>query len=244
MFRCKVCGWIHDGATPPDVCISCGATADRFRPMDDAEIDAVAGALSSYGVVTQGFDDIEVDYTRRIRLLSYVDASFYTNFVARSGPRLPIYTGDPQWFQDNIPCMTACPSHTDISRYIALIADGRYADSFELNREHNVFPGCLGRMKPTAILVNASRGPVVDTDALIDALRNGSILGAALDVTDPEPLPADHPLVNMTNCIVVPHTASATVQTRDLMAELAATNLLAGLKGERPPAAVNADEVM
>jgi NADPH-dependent glutamate synthase beta subunit-like oxidoreductase len=146
MFRCKVCGWIHDGEAPPDVCVSCGATADRFRPMDDAEIDAVAGALSSYGVATQGFDDIEVDYTRRIRLLSYVDASFYTNFVARSGPRLPIYTGDPQWFQDNIPCMSACPSHTDISRYIALIADGRYADSFELNREHNVFPGCLGRM--------------------------------------------------------------------------------------------------
>ena len=146
MFRCKVCGWIHDGEAPPDVCVSCGATADRFRPMDEAEVDAVTGALSSYGVASQGFDDIEIDYTRRIRLLSYVDASFYTNFVERSGPRLPIYTGDPQWFQDNIPCMTACPSHTDISRYIALIADGRYADSFELNREHNVFPGCLGRM--------------------------------------------------------------------------------------------------
>jgi glyoxylate reductase len=102
----------------------------------------------------------------------------------------------------------------------------------------------LGRMKLTAILVNASRGPVVDTDALVDALRNGSILGAALDVTDPEPLSADHALVNMTNCIVVPHTASATVQTRDRMAELAARNLLAGLRGERPPAAVNADEVL
>src|SRR5215217_8134289 len=146
MFRCKVCGWIHDGDTPPDVCVSCGATADRFRPMDEAEVDAVTGALSSYGIASQGYDDIEVDYTRRIRLLSYVDASFYTNFVARSGPRLPIYTGDPQWFQDNIPCMTACPSHTDISRYIAMIADGRYSDSYELNREHNVFPGCLGRM--------------------------------------------------------------------------------------------------
>ena len=57
-----------------------------------------------------------------------------------------ISTGDAQWFSDNIPCMTACPSHTDISRYIALIADGRYADSYELNRENNVFPGCLGRM--------------------------------------------------------------------------------------------------
>jgi glyoxylate reductase len=110
--------------------------------------------------------------------------------------------------------------------------------------QHLIGAAELDRMKPTAILVNASRGPVVDTDALIDALRNGSILGAALDVTDPEPLPADHPLVNMTNCIVVPHTASATVQTRDRMAELAARNLLAGLRGERPPAAVNADDVL
>lgn len=114
--------------------------------MDLAEVNAVTGALSSYGIAGQGMEDIEVDYTRRIRLLAFVDASFYSNFIQRTGPRLPIYTGDPQWFQDNIPCMTACPSHTDISRYIALIADGRYADSFELNREHNVFPGCLGRM--------------------------------------------------------------------------------------------------
>ena len=109
---------------------------------------------------------------------------------------------------------------------------------------HLIAAAELGRMKQTAILINASRGPVVGTDALVVALRSGSILGAALDVTDPEPLPADHPLVNMTNCIVVPHTASATVQTRDLMAELAARNLLAGMKGERPPAAVNADEVL
>jgi glyoxylate reductase len=99
-------------------------------------------------------------------------------------------------------------------------------------------------MKVTSILVNASRGPVVDTTALVEALRGAEILGAALDVTDPEPLPADHPLVNMPNCIVVPHTASATVQTRNRMAELAAQNLLAGLKGEHPPAAVNADEVL
>ena len=146
MFRCKACGWIHDGDTPPDICVSCGAGPDRFRPMDSAEVDQISQSLASYGIAGQGFDDIEVDYTRRIRLLAFVDASFYTNFISRSGPRLPIYTGDPQWFQDNIPCMTACPSHTDISRYIALIADGRYADSYEVNREHNVFPGCLGRM--------------------------------------------------------------------------------------------------
>ncbi len=146
MFRCKVCGWIHEGATPPDICPSCGSPADRFRPMDAAEVSVVTGDLASYGIAGQGFDDIEIEDGRRLRLLAFVDASFYNPFTIRSGKRYPLYTGDPQWFSDNIPCMTACPSHTDISRYIALIADGRYADSFELNREHNVFPGCLGRM--------------------------------------------------------------------------------------------------
>jgi glyoxylate reductase len=97
----------------------------------------------------------------------------------------------------------------------------------------------LGLMKPEAILVNAARGPVVDTDALVAALRGGEIGGAALDVTDPEPLPADHPLLSLPNAIVVPHMASATVATRDRMAELAARNLLAVLRGERPPGIVN-----
>jgi NADPH-dependent glutamate synthase beta subunit-like oxidoreductase/ferredoxin len=145
MFRCKVCGWIHEGAAPPNECPSCGAPADRYRPMDPAEIGLSAQELSSLGIVGQGFD-ADVEDTRRIRLLAFVDASFFSPYTERTGKRYPIYTGDPQWFADNIPCMTACPSHTDISRYIALIADGRYADSFELNREHNVFPGCLGRM--------------------------------------------------------------------------------------------------
>ena len=146
MFRCKVCGWIDEGATPPDACPSCGSPADRFRPMTESEVNIATGELSSYGVAGQGFHDIEVEDGRRIRLLAFVDASFYTPYANRSGKRYPIFTGDPQWFSDNIPCMTACPSHTDISRYIAFIADGRYADSYELNREHNVFPGCLGRM--------------------------------------------------------------------------------------------------
>jgi NADPH-dependent glutamate synthase beta subunit-like oxidoreductase/NAD-dependent dihydropyrimidine dehydrogenase PreA subunit len=145
MFRCKVCGWIHEGVAPPNACPSCGATADRFRPMDAAEVGIESRELASYGIVGQGYD-IDVDDTRRMRLLAFVDASFYAPFMERSGKRYPIVSGDPQWFSDNIPCMTACPSHTDISRYIALIADGRYSDSYELNREHNVFPGCLGRM--------------------------------------------------------------------------------------------------
>jgi glyoxylate reductase len=97
----------------------------------------------------------------------------------------------------------------------------------------------LRLMKREAILVNAARGPVVDTEALVEALREGVIGGAALDVTDPEPLPADHPLVHMPNVIVVPHIASATVATRNKMAELAAQNLLAVLRGERPPHIVN-----
>lgn len=146
MFRCKVCGWIHEGAAPPDECPSCGAPADRFRAMDSAEVGMTAAELASLGIVGQGFDTADVEDGRRLRLLAFVDASFFNPFTIRGGKRYPLASGDPQWFSDNIPCMTACPSHTDISRYIALIADGRYSDSYELNREHNVFPGCLGRM--------------------------------------------------------------------------------------------------
>jgi lactate dehydrogenase-like 2-hydroxyacid dehydrogenase len=97
----------------------------------------------------------------------------------------------------------------------------------------------LARMRSSAILVNTSRGPVVDTDALVDALRAGTIAGAALDVTDPEPLPAGHPLVTIPTCLVVPHIASATHATRGRMAAMAADNLLAGVHGERLPTPVN-----
>jgi glyoxylate reductase len=93
----------------------------------------------------------------------------------------------------------------------------------------------LRRMKPTAYLVNTARGPVVDTDALIDALHAGEISGAALDVTDPEPLPGDHPLLNAPNLLVLPHLGSATHATREKMADMAVDNLLAGLRGERMP---------
>ena len=94
-------------------------------------------------------------------------------------------------------------------------------------------------MKPTAILVNTSRGPVVDSMALHAALRDGVIAGAALDVTDPEPLPADHPLLELENCLVVPHIASASRATRGKMASMAAANLLVGVNGERLPTPVN-----
>ena len=94
-------------------------------------------------------------------------------------------------------------------------------------------------MKPSAILINTSRGPVVDQDDLYDALTTGQIAYAALDVTDPEPLPADHKLVSLPNCIIVPHISSATVTTRTTMAMIAVSNLLAGLRGEPLPAPVN-----
>jgi len=93
----------------------------------------------------------------------------------------------------------------------------------------------LARMRPTAYLVNTARGPVVDTDALAGALHAGEIAGAALDVTDPEPLPGDHPLLAAPNLLVVPHIASATHATRERMADIAVDNLLAGLAGEPMP---------
>jgi len=97
----------------------------------------------------------------------------------------------------------------------------------------------LKSMKPNAILVNTSRGPVVDAQALLQALQEGWIAAAALDVTDPEPLPPGHPLYDLPNCLIVPHIGSATWNTRRRMAELACQNLLAGLKGERLPYCAN-----
>ncbi len=89
----------------------------------------------------------------------------------------------------------------------------------------------LALMKPTAVLVNTSRGAVLDQDALVQALKHGRPWAAGLDVTEPEPLPPDHPLVGLSNCIILPHIGSATVASRDAMAEICIDNLLAGLAG-------------
>ena len=104
---------------------------------------------------------------------------------------------------------------------------------------HLIDAAALGRMKPTAVLVNTARGPVVDSAALAAALRGGEIAAAALDVTDPEPIPMDDPLVGLDNCLIVPHIASASRATRAKMAEMAAANLLAGIRGEPLPDPVN-----
>lgn len=97
----------------------------------------------------------------------------------------------------------------------------------------------FAKMKPTAVFVNTARGPHVDQEALFEALETGRIFAAGLDVTDPEPLPPNHPLFTLPNCVIVPHIASATVQTRDAMARICAENLLAGLAGKPMPACVN-----
>jgi rubredoxin len=89
MFRCKVCGWIHEGIAPPNSCPSCGAPADRFRPMDVAEIRSTTDELASYGIVGQGID-VDIDDTRRLRLLAFIDASFFSPYMERSGKRYPI----------------------------------------------------------------------------------------------------------------------------------------------------------
>ncbi len=104
--------------------------------------------------------------------------------------------------------------------------------------KHLFDAGAFRKMKPTAALINTSRGGVVDQEALYAALARGEIWAAGLDVTTPEPLPPDHPLLTLPNCVVTPHIGSASVATRRKMALMAADNLLAGVAGEPLPHAV------
>lgn len=121
----------------------------------------------------------------------------------------------------------------------------READFISLHTDLNdqtrgmIGADALQKMKRTAVLVNTARGPLVDQKALVQALRSGTIFAAGMDVTDPEPPNRDDPLLNLSNAIVVPHIASATVQTRNNMADICARNLIAGLGGQPLPAWVN-----
>jgi glyoxylate reductase len=104
---------------------------------------------------------------------------------------------------------------------------------------HLIDSEALSKMKPNVVLVNTSRGPIVDMDALYEALKEKRIFGAGLDVTEPEPLPMDSPLLTLDNVVIVPHIASASKTTREKMSWMAAQNLIAGLKGEQLPNCVN-----
>jgi glyoxylate reductase len=95
------------------------------------------------------------------------------------------------------------------------------------------------KMKRTAVFINSARGPIMDQKALVEALRSGTIFAAGLDVTDPEPPSPDDPLLTLPNVVVAPHIASATVGTRNAMADICARNLIAGLTGQPLPAWVN-----
>jgi glyoxylate reductase len=94
-------------------------------------------------------------------------------------------------------------------------------------------------MKPSAVLINSARGPIIDPQALYDALAGGQLRAAAVDVTEPEPINMDSPLLTLPNFLVAPHIASATIATRGKMAMMAAKNLIAGVNGERLPTPVN-----
>jgi glyoxylate reductase len=132
--------------------------------------------------------------------------------------------------------------HTDSNSDDAALTDLLRASDFvslhaplTTATEHLIDAAALEQMKPTAILVNTARGGLVDQEALARALRDGTIAGAALDVTDPEPLPPDHPLLDAPNLILTPHIGSATRAAREQMAELAVENLLAALEGRPMP---------
>ena len=90
-------------------------------------------------------------------------------------------------------------------------------------------------MKPTAVLINIARGGVLDHGALLETLTERRIFAAALDVTEPEPLPRDHPLLALDNLVIAPHLGSATRQTRDAMSRMSVDNLFAGLEGREVP---------
>jgi len=104
---------------------------------------------------------------------------------------------------------------------------------------HLINSESLAKMKSSAVLINTSRGPVVDLDALYETLKEHRIFAAGLDVTEPEPLPLEHPLFTLDNIVIAPHIASASKAARDKMSWMAAKNLISGLKGDRLPNCVN-----
>ena len=133
-------------------------------------------------------------------------------------------------------------AETDLgARYVALDELLTQSDFVALNMPLTdetrgmIGPRELGLMKESAVLVNAARGGVIDHDALLDTMRAGKLHCAALDVTEPEPLPRDHPLLELDNIVVIPHLGSATEQTRQAMSDLSVRNLLAGLEGRELP---------
>ena len=150
------------------------------------------------------------------------------------GMRLLVNTEDnaddvPQYGGENVDLETLLQESDFVSLHVPLTDE----------THHLIGMQALALMKPTAILINTSRGGVVDLKALYEALNLGQILAAGLDVTEPEPIPLDDPLLTLDNCLIVPHIASASVATRTKMAEMAVDNIIAGLSGRPLPTCAN-----
>lgn len=140
-------------------------------------------------------------------------------------------TAEPAYGAEHVDLDTLLRESDFVSIHVPLTKDTRHLVNAEF----------LSKMKPNAVLVNTARGGVLDQAALYNALKSNQIFAAALDVTDPEPLPMDSPLLELENCLIVPHLGSASKRTRDQMSLLAAQNLIAGLNGERLPHCANPD---
>lgn len=138
-------------------------------------------------------------------------------------------TAEPAYGAEHVDLDTLLRESDFVSIHVPLTKDTR----------HLVNADFLSKMKSNAVLVNTARGGVLDQTALYNALKTNRIFAAALDVTDPEPLPMDSPLLELENCLIVPHLGSASKRTRDHMSLLAAQNLIAGLNGERLPHCAN-----
>lgn len=138
-------------------------------------------------------------------------------------------TAEPAFGAEHVDLDTLLRESDFISIHVPLTKD----------THHLVNADFLSKMKPNAVLVNTARGGALDQTALYDALKSNRIFAAALDVTDPEPLPMTSPLLELENCLIVPHLGSASKRTRDQMSLLAAQNLIAGLNGERLPHCAN-----
>lgn len=132
----------------------------------------------------------------------------------------------------------AAPLGAEFVDFDTLLAESDFVTLHcPLNAEthHLINATTLRKMKPTAILVNTTRGGTVDQEALYQALSTGQIAAAGLDVTTPEPLPTTHPLLTLPNCVILPHIGSASIATRTQMALMAAENLIAGVQGQPLP---------
>lgn len=179
MFRCKVCGWLHAGDAPPDACPSCGSPPDRFRPTGASP----AAAPSSAAPPRVERDGPGGD---RLRLLALVPATIDSPFAIHGGPAVALVTGDDAWFDDNIPCLRACPVATDAATYIGHVAGGAFGLADAVNRHDNLFAGTLGRTcsRPCE---DACRRTVIDAPVRIRALKRAAADRAAPAPGEPPP---------------------------------------------------------